>query len=371
MEDKGINAFMILLRAGLWNSQPAHNGVFPLSDAEWGKVFNLAVMQTVDGLVYDGILKLPKELLPPLELQFKWTVRVDQIERVNKRKSGVLEKLLMLFQEHAIYPYLLKGEGLGNLYLKPEHRISGDIDLYFASRKEYDKANQLIQSHGIQVGKGALESSFYSFMNVEIEHHSRMMDILNPFKKGKLQKLEMLERSKDLYYPLHQVNVRTPSPFLTHIQANAHILKHFLGFGIGLRQFCDIARICNSLSKSIDGLALRKVYADLHMLKWMDLVHVFLVDYLGLRRDAVPFDYVNHRDSTWLFKEILQVGNFGFYDNRGFNKSDVEPVAHVKRNSVFSRVLPHWRRSIQLAPFETICFPIVKLVDQIQGRKSS
>lgn len=69
-------AFLSLLRAGLWGSASYCNlggsnpgsGYFPLTGEEWEIIYLLARRQTVEGLVYDGILRLPVPLLPPSPL---------------------------------------------------------------------------------------------------------------------------------------------------------------------------------------------------------------------------------------------------------------------------------------------------------------
>jgi hypothetical protein len=41
------------------------------------------------------------------------------------------------------------------------------------------------------------------------------------------------------------------------LQVNAHILKHLLSFGIGIRQLCDAARLYKTYHNQVDGNVLK------------------------------------------------------------------------------------------------------------------
>ena len=60
--------FLELLRAGLWG-KPANAELF--KETDWKAVVRIAVAQTVQGIIADGIETLPKELWPPKELTMK------------------------------------------------------------------------------------------------------------------------------------------------------------------------------------------------------------------------------------------------------------------------------------------------------------
>lgn len=367
MLDKVRESFLKLLRIGLWNDVKFSVGFAALESEEWEIVYKMSVAQTVEGLVYEGIMKLPDHLLPSHNQLLKWVIRIDLIERLNERNEKVLAHLSLFLKKNEVDFMLLKGAGLGKLYPIPTRRIPGDIDLYFNGKKSYERALSLIKSKGIIVEKGALKSCNYLINQVEVEHHSRLFDIMNPFKQGYLKDIEKKEVGESIEYIFENQKVKTPSYFLSHIQANAHILKHILGFGIGLRQFCDVARLCYVSKNNIDGKALLLVYKKLGIDNFMNLMYDFLVRQLGLDSRYLPYlPAVKLDSSNWLMNEVLEVGNFGFYDKRYSDNDEVDNKPNYERNNMIKRVVPNWIKTFKLAPYETICFPLSKIIDKIE-----
>ena len=106
--------------------------------------------------------------------------------------------------------------------------------------------------------------------------------------------------------------IDVPSPVLNLILLNAHILKHVLGYGIGLRQLCDMARASYSLHDKVDGNLIREIYGRLGIGRWSRLLYAFLVNDLGLPGDDSPYEVVDYKRDT-LRRIILRGGNFGLH----------------------------------------------------------
>ncbi|MBB6130779.1 nucleotidyltransferase family protein [Mucilaginibacter lappiensis] len=366
MDSRVQRAFILLLRAGLWNSTIDSFDGFLLSYTEWSELYQMAITQTVEGLVFDAITKLPGQYQPPKEVVVKWVVRVDAIERENVKKKEVTVEIAGLFKAHHIDVTLLKGSSLAVYYTKPLLRLSGDVDLYFNDINAFKQANQLIKQRGTDIGIGALRSTFYDWRDCEIEHHSKLIDIVNPFQKSYLKKLEKQETTNRILINLNGMKISSPSLLITHIQVNAHILKHFLGFGIGLRQFCDVARLYLNTSKSLNGEELKSHYKKLGIYRWMELIHCFLVDQLGLNAEFLPYQIKRYEDSKWLMNDVIAVGNFGFHGSgfvNGLQKQD------EKRYAKSWVVLPRLLRAQSYARYEALWFPISKAWSTV-SRKS-
>lgn len=107
-------------------------------------------------------------------------------------------------------------------------------------------------------------------------------------------------------------DVRIPSPVLNLLLQSLHILKHALGWGIGLRQLCDMARSCYKLHDEVESEEMKKITLKLGMDRWQQLLHAFLVEHLGLPVAYLPYQEVAS-DSSPLFDIIWRGGNFGLY----------------------------------------------------------
>lgn len=134
------DALFFLIRQGLWGVREDAEKYFPLSPEEWQAIYIHSRRQAVQGIVYDGMLLLPKPLRPPHALILRWTVNIDQWERINKQHIQVLCALNRFFTAEPAVPFeVIKGLALSCYYPNPLHRVCGDIDLYFGSSGLYDK----------------------------------------------------------------------------------------------------------------------------------------------------------------------------------------------------------------------------------------
>lgn len=350
------NAFFSLLRSGLWNIS-VDKRYFPLSDSHWLEIFQIARKQTVEAIVYDGIMNLPIELFPKKELIYKWTVAIDVIERQNLLMNQRLSELVSFFSEKGLKPSLLKGQSVAQCYDNPNHRVCGDIDLYFQDKRDYKAANSLISEKRISIHKTPGFSTEYRWKEIQVEHHRKLLDIHNPLAINRLKNQLESELNKPAKINIHGQEILTPSPLITTLVVNTHILKHSLSFGIGLRQLCDSARICYKYKDKTDGERIRRLYEDIGMLRWIDILNQILVDYLGLAPHYLPFELRRTDNPNWMLNEIMESGNFGFGDKRfGNNRHPQE-----KRMKSAKQLFHRFRLNFRYAPGEAILFPIVQV----------
>ena len=103
------------------------------------------------------------------------------------------------------------------------------------------------------------------------------------------------------------------SPLPDLLLLNAHLLKHIMGHGVGLRQFCDMARAYHALHGSYSPVELEAAYRRTGLLRWSAQLHTFLTEHLGLPRDVLPYAGTDARTSPRLLHIVLEGGNFGQY----------------------------------------------------------
>ncbi|RZF58875.1 nucleotidyltransferase family protein [Sphingobacterium corticibacterium] len=358
MTDKLRDIFFELLKMGLWGKGELSVGN-PLSEEDWSLLYQYALNHTVEGVVFESFPLLKEAQLPPLVVRLKWTARVDQIERHNIRMNEVIAAQYVSFVKQGVSPILLKGQGVAQWYPNPLRRTSGDIDWCFNSGG-YQKAEKFVREKGLSVHSPFGFSLDYDWAGIHIEHHSRVFDLKNPFLTAYLKKL-----LADSPLDTMQVNgqeVALLNPLLQIFQVNVHILKHLLGFGVGLRQICDAAVLYKAYKHRIDGAILREMYKKAGILKWVHQLHRILIHYIGLSEDDLPFPLPNDRRADWMMDEIWQSGNFGFYDAR-FAEGKVSFV------SVQPDGLKRLWRSVRLyfpyAPAEALFFPIRRATARI------
>ncbi|WP_324758002.1 nucleotidyltransferase domain-containing protein [Sphingobacterium thalpophilum] len=324
--DKPLREILFqLLRIGLWQK-----GTLclkkPLTKEDWSQILFYASKHTIEGIIYDSFNHLNEDQLPPQSLLLKWTVRIDQIERSNEQMNSVLSSQYKEFAAQDIHPLLMKGQGVAYFYNNPKHRICGDIDWYFENNT-YDKARNFLKKREITINDKSGFSLDYYINGVSIEHHKDLFDISSPFKGRYLKNLQAAFRDKQQIIFINETPIKILAPELQLFQINAHILKHLLFFGVGLRQLCDSARLYAQTISDIDAHALKTIYKRSGILTWIHLLHILLVKYLGLPQSSLPFPLLEGKDADWMLEEIWHGGNFGYYDDRHSNGRVISAIS--------------------------------------------
>lgn len=361
------NALFFLLRQGLWGvNQKEDTGIyFPLSPEEWQALYIHSHRQAVQGIVYDGMLLLPKPLRPPHSLILRWTADIDQWERVNRQHIEVLCALNLFFSTEPKVPFeVIKGLALSCYYPNPLHRICGDIDLYFGSAESVRQAARKLEESGVYVKYGANNDASCLIGQVVIELHPELIELHSPFIREALrgwEKKVFCTATSEIRPVYQNMPVSVPTPEAHHLLVSTHILKHLLNEGIGLRQLCDAAILLKGLYKETDRTELEHLCRSFGIWKWSCLLYSFLAEHLGLDETYLPF--LKHYKTDNLMTEIWESGNFGFYDERKGER----PEGKWKNKLYTTRQII---RKVQLffkyAPSETFWWPALLTARRIK-----
>jgi hypothetical protein len=363
MNDKLRDIFFQLLRIGLWGTGELKNPK-PLKEREWNQIYAWAIPHTVEGIIYDSFAFLKEEQLPHTSLRIKWAVRVDQIERHNIQMNSVIAAQYTSFKAMGLHPILQKGQGVAQFYINPLHRICGDIDWHFEDNG-YSKARSYAKEKSDDFQDTKSFSLNYTWNGQFIEHHKQLFDLRNPLIQKYLNATAKKYQQKQTVLKLGDVSVRTLAPELQIFQVNAHILKHLITFGIGLRQFCDAAMLYAHYSNHIDSGELKEIYRKSGILKWTHLLHKILVDNIGLPANQLPFAYPEKTNAGWMLEEIWHGGNFGYYDGR-YENGKVNGIISVHPDGA-KRLWGNFKRYFPYAPQEAIFFPIMHFYSKFLG----
>lgn len=300
--------FLYLLRLGLYGEGKNFAPIL-LTEEEWISIYKMAADQTVEAIIYDGISLLPADQQPSKDFLTYWQQVVAKEELYNKQQLMVIIQLEYLFKSQHNLPFVvIKGQSLSSLYRNPLHRTGGDIDLWFGNHENQIRANEIIESLGIEVPKYNYDSS-YLYNGIDVENHSFLIELNNPLIKQKIRELEenIFKNSKDRLDPVGNLLLQT-----------THILKHQLGNGIGLRQFCDLAVSIKNLE--YDKEQFTKLCKEFGIYRWTQLLFAVITKYLGVSETELPFNAKGNAEM--MMNEVLAAGNFGHADQRFGTRPD-------------------------------------------------
>ena len=310
------------------------SSVAGMSAEEWKALLWEAHRQRVMGLVADAVAALPYDEQPPLAIRAKLALELEVIEKRNHAVNAAAGELLAIFEAAGLHPVIQKGPAVAALYPNPLHREPGDIDFYFPA-EEFERSRLFVQgwsrdaspsvsrdaafrgatpsdacgsdpapaSRGVAPadarGAGSdpascgvapadacgadpapafpgvvttpvttgvpavflpgsvtvpvMESDgafWYKYKGVTVEHHPAFYDCRCQFP-----------------------SIDVKSPEATLLMLSAHILKHALGKGIGLKQICDYFVARRSLN--YDPVLLERLTAKAGLRKWQRLLDSF------------------------------------------------------------------------------------------------
>ncbi len=349
---RSLQAFFELLRCGLWGTAPS-TACFPLSPDEWQQVYDEARRQTVQGVVYDALQLLPDDLVPPTALTLQWTSDVASIMASYRNTQRAVVATYDLLRQAGTEPVLIKGLASACCYPKPQLRVNGDIDWYL-SPSELSALPAYLLRQGIPGERRPDGSLCFTFADVDIELHPRLADLLWPAHQNYI--LKMYAREGCTMLPIAadgsaSADVPTPGAMTTLLIHASHIFKHTASVGIGLRQFCDMARACHHLHSHCDPDVLTDVLRQTGLLRWSHLLELFLRRHLGLDTPllaSVPS--ASDADCDRLLRMTLEGGNFGQHTSQW-------QQAHTHGRSRLHTVRSfccHAPFALRYAPLETV-----------------
>ena len=319
-----LRLLLPLLRSALWDIPLPEEDIAALKafgEREWGDLVLCAKEQTVTGLLYLALGKLPKDVGPSDAIILSLLAEVNRIVLRNRRMWAVEDRICSEFSSSGLNPLSMKGRTCAMRYPSPELRAAGDIDLYFAPA-EFDAAVDYVRRSGADVRLTADGSATYCIDGVDIDLHSRYFDLF----------------SKEALLP------PVPSPEAEVLMLSAHILKHAVGPGVGLRQICDFAlalRSCPSVREKLESL-----FEKLGLGKWHRLLLSFITEYID------PSAGVYSADPRPLYRIVSHGGNFGHYAPSRINNAARHPL--LSKADTFTRMILRLPFSLKFAPLYTL-----------------
>lgn len=328
------NAFLALLRAGLWESEVK---LSPYKELDYNQIYLLAQEQSVVGLVAAGIEHLVDTKIPQtLALQFAGDTL--QLEQRNRAMNAFISDLFIKLKSTRIDALLVKGQGIAQCYERPLWRASGDIDLLL-DEDNYIQAKKYL----IPLADAVEEENtrtLHQGLNIvpwEVELHGTLRtELWKRIDKG-------IDSIKDEMFRNHEfqvwINGKTevflPAPNNDVVLVFIHILQHFFRGGIGLRQICDWCRLLWTYRIEINTRLLESRLIKIGLTSEWKAFASLAVCYLGFPDEAMPiYDSSRHwkKKANGILNCIFEKGNFGhkvICFNRGGNLTRFRKVKSV------------------------------------------
>lgn len=279
---KTISDFLSLLRLGT-----NHSVSSSLVDVDWKALQNLADKQGLCAVVLDGVEKLPDQQRPPKVFLLEWIG--ETLQGYEYRYDSYCKAMTELAEYYYSYGFkmmVLKGYACSLDWPKPEHRPSGDIDIWlFGKQKEADEL--VSKEKDVEIDYGHNVHTVFNWGEFTVENHYEFFDTKRYRSLAKLEQV-LEEMADDTHFVmLYGEKIYVPSTNLHALFLVIHALNHFASIGINLRQVLDWAFFVEKHTKEIDWAWLNKLVEEYHMKDFIGCLNAICVEDLGF--DAAIF----------------------------------------------------------------------------------
>jgi len=336
-----LDSFFCVVRLGL--RKPCYRRDFSLRQTsleDLNAIKALADLQGLSSIVVDGLEMLQKEISLPKEVLLQWigeTLRGYEYRYELYRRA--IAELAEWYNSHGFKMMVLKGYACSVNWPKPEHRPSGDIDIWlFGQQKDADallakekqvKIDNSHHHHSLFNWRGFSVENHYDFVNVHTRKSNKEMEVI--FKK--------LGSDDSFYDEVFGERVYLPSPNLHALFLIRHLVSHFTSSEITLRQVLDWAFFVEKHTKEVDWDWLLPLLDQYHMKEFFNCINAICVEDLGF----IPNIFPCVQFSPSLKEKVLA--------------DIIEPVFRAEEpNGFFRRVLYKYRRWQGNAWKQRLCY---------------
>lgn len=310
MLSNNVEAFLALLRAGLWEKDVQ---LSRFEHIDYDEIYRLAKEQTVIGLIAAG-LEHVTDCKVRKDVTITFVREAAQLVQCNLSMNQFIGDLMRRTNQSGVEALLVKGQGVAQCYERPLWRANGDVDL-FLDEVNYLKAKELFREIASSM---RAENKYTKHIGTmvgpwEVELHGNMRSRVTARIDRVIDAVQAdtFNNHKVRVWRNADTEVLIPSPDNDVIFVFTHILHHFYRGGIGLRQICDWCRLLYVYNDQIDRSVLKKRLEDAAIIPEWKLFGGLAVKHLGMPEDAMPLYEGQTKKIMPILEYILEVGNFG------------------------------------------------------------
>ncbi len=338
LQSSSYQKFITLLRNALHitDELPAE-----VSAEEWAEIYKFAQKQALLGVIFQAVKTITNQNKPQFALLMQWTATAEKIRGMNKKFYVECQRLTKLFEDNGRKTAILKGQANSLLYPDKYIRQPGDIDIYVEGGK--DSVIKLLDTMGL-LSKEEEELMCYHHVHLEqkdsdivVEVHFRPSSgFYNPFCNKRLQKflLEEIKASQ-----LNDLGFCVPTMKFALAMQLAHVQRHFIEEGIGLRQITDYCLLLKN-STHDDRAAISAMLGD-YGLKRFSAALMYVLKSIYNLDESLMLCPPDEKRGKILLTAIIDGGNFGWFrSNRktgDFARPMERKIHTLKLSSLYPR----------------------------------
>lgn len=308
--DRTTAILLRLLALGLGNNVEFD---IPLEGVDWKAVIDRGSECGLDAIAFDGISALYKrrpEIAEALDeslgdTKFDWMSFTLQAEMDYDSYRSTLQDLAAFYNAERLPVMVLKGYGLSLNYPVPQHRPTGDIDIYLFGH--WKEADLLIEKQkGIRINNNHHIHSVFRFNGRKVENH---YDLINTYTRPSNRRLEpLLKQLATQNYSeldLGESRIILPGADFNALFLLRHAALHFAAIDICLRQVLDWLLFVRQHGAEVDWKWLYGILERENMVHFTNSLNAIGMRYLGFAPELFPGIEQDQALVDRVFGEIL------------------------------------------------------------------
>ena len=338
--------------------------------SDWLEIFTMSKKQSLTGVCFSGVERLPKEQSPEEDLIMEWMGEAVKVQRRNQKINEVCLELSTSFDNKGFATCILKGQS--NRIYYPTHlasrRTPGDVDIWLfpngSQKNSVCRTMELLEDEGKIVSLAYLHAELMSLNTVAIEAHFRPTFLNEPIHNHRLQQWFAESKADCIMESEIADGITIPmlKPVYNIIFQLVHIYRHLLDEGIGLRQLLDYYFLLRRTVQSLTDEQ-KKTIADKLSAFGLNRIAgavMFVLRKVFLMEEEDMIVPINERYGRQLLDEIMIAGNFGHYDPR---LKDIGQASHDTSYQIRHAIRRFTRntRFLMVYPSEVIFEPFARV----------
>ena len=318
------------------------------SEKEWKQLYDMAKKQSLVGICFAAVQRLPEDERPPEMLYLTWMGMAAKIQQRNEVMNKQTAQFYKKVADDGYKACVLKGQAVAALYrlhdnddandncrtdgslnFKPSTinlsglRQSGDIDMWMVAEPE--KVIEWARATGSMYYYDYHHADLSLFPDTEIELHYRPSLSRNLARNARLQKWFRTEGCKHIIFN-DNLGFATPDFIFNVVLTMNHNFWHLMYEGVGFRQFMDLYFVLRQVSEvsivskgfnAIEDTKTEtlKLLKHLKLLRFTSASMWIMKEVFGLEDEYLLCE-PDVDAGRFLLDEIIQAGNFGHHDKR-------------------------------------------------------
>lgn len=249
---------------------------------DWNELKALAEQQGLSAVVLDGIERLPEQKRPPKLFLLEWIGETLQgYEYRYELYCRAISEMAGFYNSHGFKMMVLKGYACSLDWPKPEHRPTGDIDIWQFG--QYRAADALLSSEqGVSVDSSHHHHTVFYWRDFMVENHYDFINVHHHRSNAEYERiLKKLGTDDSHSVELYGEKVYLPSPNLHALFLLKHTMLHFASGEISMRQVLDWGFFVEKHGSEVDWQYVMEVLERFGMRELYEVFNAICVEDLG------------------------------------------------------------------------------------------